>query len=217
VGHAVVVRLRGLEVQVHPPGDWVSDHVRATGEFYEAPVLDRVAAELAGRPPGVLLDVGAMIGLHTTYLAEYVPHTAIHAWEPARANLAVLLRNVTRYPSVHVHPLALSDREQLLALRSEPGNLGHTQVVAQAHDTFDAPAVPLDSYRLEEVRLVKVDVEGHEAQVLAGARATLERWRPLVVVEDWRRDLGPLLAGLGYQLVADWGEAHQTYLYAPAE
>jgi hypothetical protein len=36
-------------------------------------------------------------------------------------------------------------------------------------------------------------------------------------VEDWRRDLGPLLAGLGYQLVADWGEAHQTYLYAPAE
>jgi hypothetical protein len=71
----------------------------------------------------------------------------------------------------------------------------------------------LDSYALRDVSLVKVDVEGHERQVLAGARETLTRWRPLVVVEDWERELGPLMAAFGYRLAVDWGWDHQTYLY----
>jgi hypothetical protein len=48
---------------------------------------------------------------------------------------------------------------------------------------FDVEARALDSYELADVAFVKIDAEGHEESVLIGARATLERCRPALVVE----------------------------------
>ncbi len=206
--------VRGVPLELHPPGDYVSDAIRLAGDFYEAAVLDEVARQLAERPPGLLVDAGAMIGNHTTYLAAFAQHTEVRAFEPVPANLALLLANTRAWPTVHVHPLALSDGGRQLQLRLEPGNLGH------ATTDLDGPgavvrvhAVALDDLELDQVALLKVDVEGHEPQVLAGARRTLERWRPLVVLESWQGRPDELLPG--YQLVAEWERAHQTYLYAP--
>jgi hypothetical protein len=52
------------------------------------------------------------------------------------------------------------------------------QVVSQAVDVRT-----LDSYELQRLDLIKVDVEGHEFSVLEGARQTIERCRPSIIVE----------------------------------
>lgn len=203
------VNIDGVALELHPEGDWLSDHLRATGRWHEEGPLRRVLRELQALPPGVLVDAGAMIGTHTAYLAAFAPHTEVHAYEPLPANLVLLDANVRPYPTVQVHPVALSDRERRLLLVSEPGNLGHTVAHEDRHGTV--PALPLDGYQLAQVRLLKVDVEGHEPQVIAGARATIEAWHPLVLIEDWRREYGALLPG--YELLAEWEREHQTYLY----
>jgi FkbM family methyltransferase len=207
-----MVSVRGVELRLHGMGDYLSDEVRRTGDFYEAAVLDEVAHRLAGMGPGTLVDAGAHVGNHTAYLAAFVPYTTIHAFEPLPAHLPLLLDNVFAYQRVLVHPVALSDHVGAVPWRPEPTNLGHSRVAEGAE--HEVAAVTLDSVGLQRVRLIKLDVEGHEPQVLAGAKTTLERWQPLVVIEDWEQAYAELLPG--YQLLAEWGTQHQTYLYGPA-
>ena len=200
-------------MRLHPPGDYVSDLIRA-GIVHEWAVISEVERRLRELEPGVLVDVGAMIGTWSMALAERVPHTVVHAFEPSPENLPLLEANVAGYRTVTVHPLALSAREELLRLVLDHTNRGHSHVgmPEPEDDWVHVPAIALDQLRLEEVRLVKVDVEGHELQVLSGARRTIERWHPLLVLESWSGP--PAVPFTGYRLAAEWEQAHQTYLYA---
>jgi len=205
--------LLGEPFALHPPGDYVSDVIRLSGEWYEQPVLEAIRERLESGPAGVLVDVGAMIGTHSCYLAGLARHTEIRAFEPSPANLPLLLANAARWPTVHVHPLALSDREHLVRLQLDPENRGHTRVAERPDpgaDWIEAPATTLDAFRLEEVRLVKIDVEGHENEVLWGAERTIRRWHPMLVLESWA---GAPWVPPGYELAAEWERAHQTFLY----
>jgi hypothetical protein len=68
--------------------------------------------------------------------------------------------------------------------------------------------IPLDSMQYEKVRLIKIDVEGHELQVLQGAEHTLrENNYPPIIFEAWtwkfpekRQALFSHLKGLGYEI-----------------
>ena len=76
------------------------------------------------------------------------------------------------------------------------------------------PVIPLDSIALPALRLLKVDVEGMEVSVLEGARNLILRHRPILYVENDRREnsarLISLITELGYDL---WW--HQPALFSP--
>jgi hypothetical protein len=61
--------------------------------------------------------------------------------------------------------------------------------VAGASDSLAIDVAPLDDFAFEDVSLIKIDVEGHERSVIAGARRTIERWRPTFIVEIEQRHL----------------------------
>lgn len=191
---------------LHPPGDWVSDEIRRTQRPFEALILDELARRLTVK--GVIVDAGAHIGNHTVFFADHLPHTAIHAFEPWLDNLTLLRQNVAGRDTVFVHPYALSDRPRNLTLVPE-ANLGHIRVDPE-WGTVQVEAIALDDLELREVTLIKVDVEGHEPQVLVGAAQTIQRWRPMILIEDWEQEYGDMLNG--YERVGSWPE-HQTYLY----
>jgi hypothetical protein len=110
-----------------------------------------------------------------------------------------------------VHDEALTNMGRILRMRLEPGNLGHA--VVDPDGPLPAPARALDDLHLQDVVLVKLDLEGHEALALDGAWRTLVAWHPLVLVEDWQQVLGTgLLRHLGYRLARAWPD-QQTYLY----
>jgi FkbM family methyltransferase len=202
---AEAVAARGVRLELHPPGDFVSDEIRQTGDFFEAEILEELTRRIDG---GVLIDAGAMVGNHTAFLAEFVRHAAIHAFEPWPDNLALLFRNVAAYPTVTVHAQALSDRPRTLRMQSE-ANRGHSMVVDDG--PLEVQALPLDEFAFDDVTLLKIDVESHEPQVLIGAAATIARCHPLILIEDWTGRYGSLLPG--YRLAAEWGQTRQTYLY----
>lgn len=135
------------------------------------------------------IDVGANCGLYTRELARLSKN--VHAFEPSR-QMADVLRQ-TSAANVEVHEIALSDREgeaELLIPQGEQGSIhGLASLepqVAQSAASCLAISVPmarLDSLVHGDVAFVKVDVEGHELNVLHGAVGLIERSRPVFLVE----------------------------------
>jgi FkbM family methyltransferase len=193
---------------LHPPGDFVSDEIRRTGRPYEADIIAELVERLEGRPLGAIVDVGAHIGNHTIELATRARHTSVHAFEPWSPSFRLLELNTRGWPTVWIHPTALSDKAEKLRMIGDD-NVGHSRVDDSGN--VEVQALRLDDYELGPVSLIKIDVEGHEAHVLAGAVATIARDRPLICLEDWTLE-APYPDG--YRLSVAWPNK-QTYLLEP--
>jgi len=207
------VRYLGRPFAVHDAPDYVSDHL-AAGERWEPSVIDAVIAS-AGRP-GSIIDAGAMLGTHTVAWALALPGHHIHAFEPASANLPLLRANVEGLPNVTVWGCALSDRAGRRAATMDPVNRGHVAIDETDPWPMDGArewlvSVSLDGLDIRDVRVIKADVEWHEAALLRGAAGTIARDHPVIVVEDWGGDLA---RPDGYGVAADWTEAHRTKMWA---
>ena len=171
------------------------------------------------RPGDVAIDVGANIGALTVPLARLVqPGGAVVAFEPQRTIFEVLCNNLRLNGLANVTAFCR-------AAGSEPGTIRVPPLDYQRTNNFGGVAlggasgeevqlVTIDSLALPRLRLVKVDVEGMEHDVITGARATIERLKPAIYVENDRaehsRALISLLFDIGYRL---WW--HITPLFNP--
>ena len=131
------------------------------------------------------VDAGAWWGPWTYWLSRRA--ASVWAFEP-NPQLASFLTHVVS-PNVHVENVALSSRTGTGTLFA-PRDVGRDALatLSAAHTepgahTIEVPLRPLDDYRLEGVGFIKIDVEGHEFEVLVGAEETLERCAPTLLVE----------------------------------
>ncbi len=145
---------------------------------------------LAGLPqPRVIFDVGGHRGETCERFALGFPNAAIHSFEPVRDNFAALNARASAYPNITCHPLALGARRERIAIvlqsDSQTHSLRHRAVDASAPaETIDVTTVDefCSECGLARVDLLKIDTEGCELAVLAGAHALLTQ-----------RAIGPVL------------------------
>lgn len=139
------------------------------------------------------LDVGAKTGMYTRRMTEHSGATV--AFEPIPV-LAHLLRRVFSRRA-RIEEVALSDRAGSAELRMpfsregkprygrstiEPENRLADRQLSSVREVVVGTR-RLDTYGFSDVGFVKIDVEGHELSVLGGARETLMRERPNVLIE----------------------------------
>lgn len=152
---------------------------------YAPPALAPILEAFLG-PSDCFYDVGANIGIYALWAARLVgPTGEVHAFEPVPATAELLASFATENAAdnVKVFRIAVGESEGVASLETVPGASGLTRVratgdVSAAMTTLDAHAC---SHR--PPRLIKIDVEGYEAAVLAGARELLAEHRPAVVCE----------------------------------
>jgi FkbM family methyltransferase len=138
---------------------------------------------------GTAVDVGANQGLFSYALSGIADRVV--AFEP-NPDYAFFARWMLR-GRAEVHQLALSDvssRGTLYVPLSDrgmvlhfAGNLKQTHSQFRNMTTYDVEIRRLDELGLAGVRFIKVDVEGSEREVLDGARATIARDRPIILLE----------------------------------
>jgi FkbM family methyltransferase len=134
----------------------------------------------------VSVDIGANIGEYTLRLSE-LSHE-VHAFEPA-AEMANILRKAVP-ANVTVHELALSDKSGAGTLSTPTQDGHHTYGLSSLEprdgDDFlraNVRTARLDDIALSNIGFVKIDVEGHELNVLRGAKRTIAIDRPIFLVE----------------------------------
>ena len=145
------------------------------------------------KPNGVLWDIGANIGLISAYFAApaFELH-AIHAFEPNPDIYARLQQLFKNLPVVHGHNMALSSETASKQLYVPYGGSclgslekdvsgGTTRSFTVACHAGDDLLERLD---IPAPTLVKIDVEGHEMEVLAGLRTLTEKHRPVIFLEN---------------------------------
>lgn len=181
------------------------------------------------RPGDVAIDVGANIGIHTMPMSEAVgPQGVVLAVEPLPSVRDRLERNLSlnRATNVRVIAQAASDREGSALLyppRADAANLGQASLARLGHldpgSSIEVPLVTLDALvraqGLDRVRLIKIDVEGHDREVMAGAIALIDRYHPVLIFEfspehtseignDWNDTVGLLVRQRSYRLSEMW-------------
>jgi FkbM family methyltransferase len=143
----------------------------------------------------IVLDVGANIGTHTCSFLNMVGRTGkVYAFEAQRFLYEILEKNCTNlHPSSEVellHAVVSSHVGQVTEEQVDYkkdrnfGAISFTAANSRALETGEAIAViTIDSLDLEKCDLIKVDVEGMEAEVLRGAHETIRQLLPLVFFE----------------------------------
>lgn len=135
---------------------------------------------------GTMLDVGANIGNHGVFLSRL--YEKVLAVEPDPRTFEVLNLNASLVPNMQCFRIAASDRNGSVPFVQERSNVGHSRVVGSqtGEPTIDVECWRLDDYfpDIDNVRLVKIDVEGHELQAIGGMQKLLDRCSPIVMIEQ---------------------------------
>ncbi len=211
-----IARVTGGRAVV-PAGDYVGRSMRFVGDLDPKVswVVDRVL-----KPGDTALDIGSNLGLVSLRMAARVGTSGhVHAFDPQPRMQAYFRRTLELNPALPItlHPIGLGPESTSLELAIPPNNAGSASLSARFEDrpgteTVQVPVEPLDTYAdtagITQARMIKMDVEGFEAQVLQGARAFLGRTRPAVILleenaPDPDTGLSPaleILQDLGYSL-----------------
>jgi len=141
-------------------------------------------------PGGVVLDVGANYGRYALYLATAMNRVGqIHALEPDPDNFERLRRHIDWNglgDVIQARCLGVSDRPETVAMTRQRGNSGHTAVAPQG-ELKGITLTTVDAYcertGLDRLDVIVLDAEGYEERALRGAEQTLNRLKPIVLVE----------------------------------
>jgi len=203
---------------VYPARDeYVGRSLALYSEFSEgeAQVFSRLVRE-----GDIVVEAGANLGAHTVLLARLAGGTgAVLAFEPQRVLYQMLCANMVLNNIINfeAEKCGLGNRSLTLHIprldygaRNNFGGLSLDLV----EDGEPVLVKKLDSYGLGKCSFIKIDVEGMEQQVLEGAANTIHARRPVMYVENDRKEKSPgliqLLLAMDYAL---WW--HITPLYNP--
>ena len=195
--------LKSVRAEIEPgvsllldPRDWIGSRILVDREW-EPRTWQAISN---GLPVGaIFLDVGAHIGYFAIKSAVKVGKGGqVVAFEPNPNTLRLLRENVaaSNAANVIIQPIACTDREQMLTLYEGPAtNIGDSSLSRKNAELESESPPPfftvrgraiddvVRELRLRRVDVVKVDVEGAEYNVVRGARETLKRFQPKLILE----------------------------------
>jgi FkbM family methyltransferase len=176
------------------------------GNVWDAEILNSVVDFIPNE--GTILDIGSHIGSHSIFYSKKRPRCTIHAYEPQIQIRKLLELNVleNNISNIVVHDFGLGHKEGEVHMANDfksDGYPAHLRVDYNSTDGVNFGGLgitndPLgekiviktvDSQKLDNVKYIKIDVEGAEDLVVYGARETIEKYHPVLFIEQSDKNL----------------------------
>lgn len=165
---------------------------------------------------GCIIDIGANVGYWTMFLAK--KGFSVHAFEPSPRPYRILKHRTQKYKNIRTYPIALGDKSGIINMKLMKSFSQHS-VMGVISDTppgfeedvigeISVPIRTLDNYEIENVAVIKIDTEGYEIPILKGARNTIFRYTPRLIIEvhftpfkEEAKRIIEILEGWGYKWI----------------
>ena len=177
--------VQGIKVNCLP-----NDHIGKTllaGGYYEHDMLKAISKL---NLEGVYVDVGSFVGTHALWFAKKCPSTKVLAIEPQRHCAALIRKSVEDNgleDKVEVVYGAVAEGLARVGLGAvEEGNRGMTKVAEG--DSVIAYELDALLHHVDNVVLIKIDVEGMEPAALRSAKQVIAKHKPVIVTEAWNEE-----------------------------
>jgi FkbM family methyltransferase len=221
-------------------GSFLAHLLKATTQQHHRALAPTIAALVP--PSAVVFDVGAHAGQYTKLFARAASHGRVYAFEPGSYARSILRMVVWlhRLSNVAVLPVALGSElglDTLTVPLKRRGSFGFglshlgkpdERWGAVAHEIVATATIDgvVQTLGLDRLDFIKADIEGWELRLLRGAEATLERFRPRLLLEvhdmqlaragDRLDDVFAFLAAHGYRAFRFEPQAGLVPMLAPA-
>ena len=148
--------------------------------LYQPQHIDRCFYHIKNRKH-TAIDVGGHCGFWSFYLGGNFKK--VYAFEPVEIFRECFKKNIP-HGNVELLPVALGNENGFVSMNVELENTGATHVSSNTNDLDKVELKKLDDYDFNDVDFIKIDVEGFENQVVLGAKDTLLRNKPIIIIEQ---------------------------------
>lgn len=187
-GQTWIVLESGVQVKYVDQYNSITNILITKGR-YEEKELALVCRNLS--TGAVFFDVGANVGVYSLSVAWTFDTVEIHAFEPVPEIICEFKDNLSRNhidsSKITINPLAVGDVDGWVFITTDYHSSNYITDSHSEQKRIRVRCTTLDNYVKEKAikRLdsIKIDVEGRELAVLKGAKETLKRFRPIVLVE----------------------------------
>lgn len=161
---------------------------RAVYEPWETAVVTRDL-----KPEQTFIDIGAHIGYYSLMASALVGKKGkVFAFEPEPKNFSILTQNVADHhiPNIEIFNCAISSDEGIVNMFLNPKNSGDNRV-GIPNEGWES--IPVLTYSIDfffqfyqgKIDFTKIDVQGHELEVLSGMKKTIEKYPDLKIIIEY--------------------------------
>jgi len=164
----------------------------------------------------VAVQAGGNVGVYPKHLARVFD--AVYTIEPELLNFTCLKANIVE-PNVTIFNAALgeSSAKSVSVFNPNPSNNGTFQVAGEG----SIPVMRIDDMGLKHCDFIQLDIEGMELLALYGGTKTIERFKPVIMIEDRgysaffgksAENIDEYFSSIGYRMVDKF---HHDVLFVP--
>jgi FkbM family methyltransferase len=166
--------------------------IRKFSQFYE---LEMAVIPKILNNPNVIIDVGANYGPYSFFLSKIYPDAKIFAFEPATRSYNIFKKIIKRFGLDNVIPvkkgLGLKEEDKEIVMPAQYTILAYVSAENTKKNKEDQiekiKITTIDSFvkrnKIKKIDFIKCDVEGFELSVFNGAKNSLKKFKPTVLVE----------------------------------
>jgi len=159
-----------------------------TGETTDSNIVNAKEIEIIKRlvtKQDIVLDIGGNVRFMTIQLAGLAKH--VYAFEPSPDNFKQLVENTKHLDNITRYEVAVSNQTGYSILYLCPKDNGMNRLYdsqwCKGGDRVKVSTVDLDGALVNNIKFIKIDVEGFEYKALQGMSQLLQREHPIILME----------------------------------
>ncbi len=164
--------------------DSIFDRIATEQTFYEHQLLEKAQSL---NLEGVYIDIGANIGNHSVYFNRFCNATKVYSFEIDEAIFSILKRNMEhncKDGTYHLSDIGILDKKGFVDLSDTNHlNAGMTKIVNVEGTHREVDTLDNVMQGVDNIALIKMDVEGFELDIIRGAQHILETQSPVIFAE----------------------------------